>query len=383
MSSPHETDVSFLLGIPRSGTTLLATMLDRHPDIAVPPEPWLMLALDQFGRVPFRHPANANVLAQAIDDLLPAELRIAAAASFARTVYRTIASASGKKHFVDKTPRYHHVLPLLASVCPGSRHIILLRNPLDVAASMRSTWRVDSASLITSEADHPCLFDLVLGPERLLAFAEDHQAQVMVVRYEDLVEDPPTWLAEIVRFLGQSTDPMMLEAMLAFGGAARHAGRMGDQKILATDRPHARSVGAWKAAFTVDELQRIADGLGRDHFEKLGYADAFAALVEFGVEDRGEKAALGLRSRLTSHLSERTCAHGELEAELANLRTNVAQLNTELANVRAEETNVRAVADVLRLDLNAVSAEIDGLYASTSWRLTRPLRRVAAWMRRI
>ena len=40
----------FLLGVPRSGTTLLATMLDRHPAITAPPEPWLMLALAELGR---------------------------------------------------------------------------------------------------------------------------------------------------------------------------------------------------------------------------------------------------------------------------------------------------------------------------------------------
>ncbi|MFN9093482.1 MAG: sulfotransferase family protein, partial [Alphaproteobacteria bacterium] len=177
LSSTAE-DVSFLLGVPRSGTTLLATMLDRHPAIAAPPEPWLMIALDQFGHVPCAHPANAGVLAPAINDPLTAPVRSSASAAFARTVYASLAAARGKSHFVGKTPRYYHVLPTLDAVFPAARHVVLLRNALDIAASMRLAWNIDIASLIARQADDPFVFDLVFGLEQLPAFSQAYPCRV-------------------------------------------------------------------------------------------------------------------------------------------------------------------------------------------------------------
>ncbi|MHC1948660.1 sulfotransferase [Bradyrhizobium sp. UFLA06-06] len=40
--------VCFLLGLPRSGTTLLAHLLQQHPEITAPPEPWLCLLYTSF-----------------------------------------------------------------------------------------------------------------------------------------------------------------------------------------------------------------------------------------------------------------------------------------------------------------------------------------------
>src|SRR6202012_657680 len=55
----------FLLGVPRSGTTLLSAMLDRHPQVLCPPEPWIMLALSALGQIPPAHPADPQLLGDA------------------------------------------------------------------------------------------------------------------------------------------------------------------------------------------------------------------------------------------------------------------------------------------------------------------------------
>ncbi|WP_408918067.1 sulfotransferase [Bradyrhizobium arachidis] len=64
----HSPAVCFLLGLPRSGTTLLAHLLQRHPAIMAPPEPWLMLALEAFGRVDHRHSAGASLVQAATSE---------------------------------------------------------------------------------------------------------------------------------------------------------------------------------------------------------------------------------------------------------------------------------------------------------------------------
>ena len=62
----------FLLGVPRSGTTLLSAMLDRHPQVLCPPEPWIMLALSALGQIPPAHPADPQLLGDATRAFFPA-----------------------------------------------------------------------------------------------------------------------------------------------------------------------------------------------------------------------------------------------------------------------------------------------------------------------
>ncbi|MBN4072042.1 sulfotransferase, partial [bacterium AH-315-F18] len=58
-------NLTFLLGLPRSGTTLLCAMLEQHQSIVCPPEPWLMLALASVGKTPSRNPADSQLLGSA------------------------------------------------------------------------------------------------------------------------------------------------------------------------------------------------------------------------------------------------------------------------------------------------------------------------------
>ena len=68
----------FLIGLPRSGTTLLSQLLNNHPEIDAPPEPWVMLAFHQLGRVDSQHPANAWVVQQAVETFAGADGLISA-----------------------------------------------------------------------------------------------------------------------------------------------------------------------------------------------------------------------------------------------------------------------------------------------------------------
>src|SRR5688572_30624716 len=57
--------LAFLMGVPRSGTTLLSHLLDSHPQIASPPEPWLMFAVQAMGAVHPLHPAGSQLIGEA------------------------------------------------------------------------------------------------------------------------------------------------------------------------------------------------------------------------------------------------------------------------------------------------------------------------------
>ncbi|HXE53684.1 MAG TPA: sulfotransferase, partial [Tepidisphaeraceae bacterium] len=95
-------NLAFILGLPRSGTTLLSVMLDRHPQVLCPPEPWIMLALESVGKVCVQHPADSHLIGQAISEFVDPQGSAKAAAAYAASVYNQKLASAGKTLFVDK-----------------------------------------------------------------------------------------------------------------------------------------------------------------------------------------------------------------------------------------------------------------------------------------
>jgi O-antigen biosynthesis protein len=276
----------FLLGVPRSGTTLLATMLGRHPAIVAPPEPWLMLALSELGRVSARHPADSKLLGAAVGEFLGHEGLIAAARSAAHTVYQTYVERSGASLFVDKTPRYVFILDFIAAVFPHARYIWLRRDPMDIAASYLTTWRADIAKMFARQADAPETFDLTIGFDRLVDFHRRHADLIHVVHYENLVRWPRQELLRLLPHLGLAPTESAVETMIAITGTERAKGTFGDTKIHATSRVHANSIGAWRSVLDAGQLQILLDAIGPSRMFELGYAATVGALKQNGIVQR-------------------------------------------------------------------------------------------------
>jgi glycosyltransferase involved in cell wall biosynthesis len=293
----------FLMGLPRSGTTLLSVMLDRHPQLRCPPEPWVMLALQAIGKAPFRHPADAPVLWQAFRQFCEGDAAIPAARSFARTLYNQKLESAQKQIFIDKTPRYYLIIPYLQQVFPNARYIVLMRNPLDVAASNKTTWGFDLPQLLSTRQDHPAAIDLIIGLRRLRDLARSNTAGIHAVKYEDLVRDPSAQLSELLKSLGLPDAPGLSNFDLS---GDRHATSIvGDKKIVGTHAPHQGSVSGWEKVFNRDEVQVLLDSVGTQIMTDLGYADAVARAAAMGFTDRGPQLAAEHISRLEEALQAR------------------------------------------------------------------------------
>lgn len=254
--------IIFLISTPRSGSTLLAHLLSAHPKVHSKGETWLMLALNQIGNLPAYHPygnwhvatATRDFLKEAGNDAIPA---------VAKTLY-SMALPEKKTVFLDKTPRYYWISDWLYSQFPDAHFIVLQRNPLDVAASMKTTWqdKIDYGTIFSNQSS--TVFDLMFGPEKVAGFAKkhEHDPRVHVVQYEDVVRDPASECARLLKALklneGEfSEDWLKIEP-------ERLALNFGDPKIHQTEKVHSDSLGSAKQVLTEDEFAFLSAYHRRD-----------------------------------------------------------------------------------------------------------------------
>lgn len=296
---------SFLLALPRSGSTLLSAMLDNHPAIASPPEPWILLALHALGRVDRRHPANAQLVGEAVAAVLDPVTALSVGRAAAWAVYDGTLKATGKTLFVDKTPRYHLILEYVEALFPQAPMIWLRRNPFDMVASYRTTWGIDVPALLRDGADDPSAFDLVPGLETLEQFHAARPDRVLALRYEDLVADPVRELDRVLVHLGVPAPDGGVGRLTDLSGLQRDSNRFGDPKIIATTAPHTRSVGGWQHLLSLDDVQVVLDAVGVERLHRLGYGAEAEQAMALGAVDRGPAVTEAHATRGRAQLSRR------------------------------------------------------------------------------
>jgi hypothetical protein len=210
----------FVVGCPRSGTTLLRAMLDSHPQLAIPGESYFVVELAprfrkrvwrRFDRDGFAAALVAHerfqqwgISEEAVRDTL-ARAAPADYSDALRTVYQLYATQAGKTRFGDKTPNYVLQLPLLGALFPEARFVHIVRDGRDVALSVTGIpeWgpkRVPGGARYW--VDH-----VAAGREAGAALGP---ARYFEVRYEDLVAEPEHWLRAVCRFVDLPFDTAML-----------------------------------------------------------------------------------------------------------------------------------------------------------------------------
>lgn len=193
----------FIVGLPRTGSTLLETMLGRHSRVQPLGE------LQTFGqaltatlrqRAPRLEPGKAGVI-RASAGLPPDEIGAAYLAGVAPL-------RDARPAFVDKLPLNFLYAGLIARALPSARIVHLRRDPLDTGFAIYKT--------LFDEA-YPFSYDLAeLGAyinayRRLMAHWRAVLGErIIEVAYEDLVSDAPTALAGVMAGLGLAMEPACL-----------------------------------------------------------------------------------------------------------------------------------------------------------------------------
>lgn len=196
-------DPVFVVGFPRSGTTLLEQILDaRDGLVSFDEQPYLpktLLALQQAG---IDYPAGL--------DALDADVR-----QRLRDYYFTQTEARvpmpGNRRLVDKNPLNWARLPLIRAVFPQSRIILALRHPCDVILSCYMQ-NLRSTVLGGAFSDFGSIADLYIAmAEYWQALQPKLDLPVLVSRYENLVQDPERSTREIAAFLDLPWDANWLD----------------------------------------------------------------------------------------------------------------------------------------------------------------------------
>lgn len=194
IDEPADKRVAFLLGFPRSGTTLLDTFLLGHPEVEVLEEKQLVgQAAEVVG--------GSTGLPLASQDLL----RKARATYFDSLAGHVGAGFDGL--VVDKFPLDMAAAPVIEAMVPKAPMIFAQRHPCDVVLSgfMQPIGMVNFSD-IRDAADY---YDAMM--RIWTAARETMDLNVHTVVYEDLVRDPEAVLRPLIAFLGLDWDPAILD----------------------------------------------------------------------------------------------------------------------------------------------------------------------------
>ncbi|MEO1008311.1 MAG: sulfotransferase [Planctomycetota bacterium] len=210
-----------ILGVPRSGTTLLRTLLDAHPRIACGPEtPWLAehQRASVLGLVRFMRDDETGYCRSYGQD---PSVVLAAARGFVHEVMAAYAKSRGKRRWAEKTPNNLLHLDELAGLLPEAQYVWITRAPLDVAHSTTSVpehrKRVGSIyneklrldrRVVTTSTPLAAMLRWASWNRRIERFLEGREHHTMT--YERLVQDPAGELRRLCAHLGEDFDDATL-----------------------------------------------------------------------------------------------------------------------------------------------------------------------------
>jgi len=287
----------FIVGCPRSGTTLLRRIVSAHPQIVITPEAhWIPLWFEQRrGLTP-----DGLVTPELVSELLAhdkfvlfglgreALMSLAGSgqpisyASFVTGIFDLYGEARGKKAVGNKTPDSARRIGTLHTLWPEARFVHLIRDGRDVVLSLMNwpsvhtkkpgtfpTWKEDPVSTAALWWE----LNVRRGREAGEALGPELYREL---RYESLVAHPAQECEALCEFLGLAYD----EAMLNYHEAFRPAG---GPEVVHDRRPITLGLRNWRTQMPANDVERFEAAVG-SLLDELGYPRAFDSPRPVAVE---------------------------------------------------------------------------------------------------
>ena len=277
----------FIVGCPRSGTTLLRRIIDAHPQIAITHEThWLAKRFEKRQGVTPDGLVTPELLSWLLSDKKFTRMGIGqdeleglvageepvSYSTFVTDVFDLYGKRHGKRLVGDKVPGYVRRIPTLHAPWPEAKFVHLIRDGRDVCMSAiswsrayklarrSSTWTEDPITTAAVWWE----WHVRLGREDGASLAPNLYHEV---RYEELVSRPAKTCETLCSFLDLSYD----DAMLKFheGRTKMKSGRDAKRAWL----PITYGLRDWRTQMLAEDLERFEAAAG-DLLEELGYPRA-------------------------------------------------------------------------------------------------------------
>jgi tetratricopeptide (TPR) repeat protein len=218
----------FVLGLPRSGTTLTDRILSAHPQIESQGElNDFPLALTTL----CRNAGGKAGLVEAAAALDPAAL--------GRAYLDRVAGRRGEaRFFIDKAPANFLYIGLIAAALPQARIVHVRRDPMDNAYSLyKALFRMG----YPYSYDFADLAAYMQAKDRLMAhWHAVLPGRIVEVRYEDIIADQEGETRRLLAAVGVDFDPACLDFHRNASPSATHSAAQVRQPLYAS------SVGLWR-----------------------------------------------------------------------------------------------------------------------------------------
>lgn len=241
----------FIIGVPRTGSTLIERMLDAHPDVFAAGE------LHHFKSQALRH-LQADSAAGAYRRLAEHPTAVDPARLGGDYIESTRPRTGRTARFVDKMPRNDLWAALIHRALPDARFILTRRNPMDTGYAL---YRTLFHSGYHFSYDLEQIGRYLVAQEKLAAALRRvlPRSVLLEVEYEDLVQAPEPNARAILDHCGLTWRDEVLSFHRQGGAVATASSHQVRQPF------HTKSVGRWRAlAEELEPLRRLLLDAGLD-----------------------------------------------------------------------------------------------------------------------
>ncbi len=273
----------FLIGSPRSGTTLLHQMFDHHPAFALPFESKYIVIfnnnLHEFGDLNDVKNREAMIVSiemfmrnawlerdhdEWIPGLIDAAPQLAASApptyaGVIETVYTYFAKQRNQPRWGDKMATFRRCMPTIMELFPDAKIVHIIRDGRDVASSLLPLSFGPNSAYVAAKKWRNFI-------EHGLQYASEHPNHVYTLRYEDLIDNPEKYLREICDFVEEP----FTEEMLNFhkSGTTRVPRKAIHGQL---NKPvNKERTARWKRDLTPSQV-RVFEAVAGPLLDRLGY----------------------------------------------------------------------------------------------------------------
>jgi len=289
----------FVVGAPRSGTTLLRVMLSSHSRLYIPPEsdfiPRLFLRRARAPMTAAHAERNLRIIlgnrrflrewhAPALDPgAFVASLPELTPAAFLDALYGAYAAQYGALRWGDKSPIYTNYVGLLAEIFPSAQFVHVIRDGRDAALSALKAYR---------DRFYVDIYWAARSWKRRVLAARKTGAglapgRYFEMRYEELTTDPECTLRGVCRFLGEPYEATMCEQHELGQELLRPHGRH-----AAVRQPPRPNSGKWRREMPLPD-RSLFESVAGDLLRELRYEQADVGRMT--VSERARYARLATK----------------------------------------------------------------------------------------